>query len=249
VSRRPPGDPQTLRADRGAPLTVVDCTTGPPVPYRVAWDWQRDLVERRADGTIGDTVLLLEHPATHTLGRQADRANVLLDDEQLAARGIELVEVDRGGDVTHHGPGQLVGYPVLRLDGPRVVDHVRALEEVNLRVLAGYGLEGERVDGFTGVWVGTTKVTAIGVRVGRAWTTQHGWATNVHTDMDDFATIVACGITDPDRTVGSLATLGVTASVPDVATATVAAIGGTYGCTVRVVGPSDLGLLQPAPSG
>ena len=228
TSRRVPVTAAELRADRDAPLTVVDCTAGPPVPYATGWAWQRSLVERRRAGEVGDTVLLLEHPPTYTLGRQAERANVLLGDAELDARGIELVEVDRGGDVTYHGPGQLVGYPVVKLDGPRVVDHVRALERLNVAVLAEHGLDAGTIPGFTGVWVGSTKVTAIGVRVSGRWVTQHGWATNVHPSLDDFAGIVACGITDPDKSVGSLASLGVDVDVPAVAEATSRLLGEAY---------------------
>lgn len=244
--RRDPVPAVSLRADRDAPLTVVDCTAGPPVPYATGWAWQRELVARRRAGDVGDTVLLLEHPPTYTLGRQADRANVLLSDAELTARGIELVEVDRGGDVTHHGPGQLVGYPVVCLDGPRVVDHVRALEDLNVAVLAEHGLEAGTIPDFTGVWVGSTKVTAIGVRVTGRWVTQHGWATNVHTSMDDFAGIVACGITDPDKSVGSLATLGVDTTVPAVAAITTERLAALYDTAVRLVAPDEVGLAVPA---
>ena len=242
MSGRPPGDPRTIRATRDAPLRVVDLTAGPPVPYRTAWAWQRDLVERRAAGAIGDVVLLLEHPPTHTLGRKADPANLLLGEEQLAERGIEVLHVDRGGDITHHGPGQLVGYPILELSGPRVVDHVRAMEEVNIRLLRQYDLHGERVEGYSGVWVGSAKLTAVGVRVSRGWTTSHGWATNVSTSLEDFATIVACGIDDPDRTVGTLATLGVETTVRDAAARTAIALAGTYGCEIELLASADLGL-------
>lgn len=246
TSRRVPVTAAALRADRDAPLTVVDCTAGPPVPYATGWAWQRSLVERRRAGEVGDTVLLLEHPPTYTLGRQAERANVLLGDAELDARGIELVEVDRGGDVTYHGPGQLVGYPVVKLDGPRVVDHVRALERLNVAVLAEHGLEAGTIPDFTGVWAGSAKVTAIGVRVSGRWVTQHGWATNVHTSMEDFAGIVACGITDPAKSVGSLATLGVDTTVPSVAALTAERLAALYETTVEVVTPDDVDLAVPA---
>ena len=226
---RPRLAPSALRADRDRPLTVVDRTGGAAIPYRLAWRWQQDLVARRAAGEIGDTVLLLEHRPVFTMGRQADRANLLFDEGELAEHGIEVVEVDRGGDITYHGPGQLVGYPVLALDGPRVVDHVRALEELNIRLLAEHGVTGERVAGYTGVWCGTQKLTAIGVRVSTsAWVTQHGWATNVAPSMAHWQGIVACGIDDPDRTVGSLAGLGVTTDVPSLAALTTRVLGELY---------------------
>lgn len=223
-----------LRADRDAPITVVDRTGGAPVPYRLAWRWQRDLVARRAAGEIGDTVLLLEHRPTYTMGKQAARENILFSDAELDEHGIEVVDVDRGGDVTYHGPGQLVGYPIVALDGPRVVDHVRALEELNIRVLAQHGLTGERIPDYTGVWVGQTKVTAIGVRVSSGWVTQHGWATNVTPAMDHWNGIVACGITDEDKSVGSFASLGVDTTVTDVAAVTAEQLSKLYEVDVDV---------------
>ena len=226
--------PAALRADRDAPITVVDRTGGAPVPYRLAWRWQQDLVARRAAGEIGDTVLLLEHRPTYTMGTQASRDNVLFTDAELERHGIELVDADRGGDVTYHGPGQLVGYPIVRLDGPRVVDHVRALEELNIRVLDHHGLRGERIADYTGVWVGRTKVTAIGVRVSAGWVTQHGWATNVAPSMEHWGGIVACGITDADKTVGSLASLGVTTTATEVAAVTAHLVGELYEAPVSV---------------
>ena len=232
TTTRPRTAPRDLRANGDAPITVVDRTGGAPVPYRLAWRWQRELVARRAAGEIGDTVLLLEHRPTYTMGKQAAREHVLLSDGELAEHGIEVVDVDRGGDVTYHGPGQLVGYPVLQLDGPRVVDHVRALEELNIRLLDRYGLVGERIPHFTGVWVGREKVTAIGVRVSAGWVTQHGWATNVAPSTAHWDGIIACGITDEDKTVGSLASLGVATDVPDVAAHTTALLAELYATDV-----------------
>lgn len=232
---RPRRHPRELRATPDAPITVVDCTGGDPVPYDVAWAWQKKLVAQRAADEVGDTVLLLEHPPTYTMGKQAKRENVLFDDATLHARGITMIDVDRGGDVTYHGPGQLVGYPILRLDGPRVVDHVRALEALNIAVLAEHGLTGNRIPDFTGVWVGNTKVTAVGVRVSTAsYITQHGWATNVAPDFDDWAGIVACGITDEDKSVGSLTSLGIDTTVADIAAATVRSLGSLFECEVTV---------------
>jgi lipoyl(octanoyl) transferase len=231
-----------LRAEREAPVAVVRAGT---VPYRTAWDWQRALVERRQRREGRDVLLLLEHPPVYTLGRRADRSNVLLDDARLAARGIELVEVDRGGDVTYHGPGQLVGYPILRLAGTPVVDYVRALEEVLIRTLADLGVTGERSSGFTGVWVGERKVAAIGVRVAAGGVTSHGFALNVATDLDDFAGIVPCGIAD--RGVCSLVDLGVRTTVDEVADRVVAATAELFGATLDEVPLAELGLPTPAP--
>ncbi len=226
---RTPGDPRTLRADASSPITVVRAGM---VPYLTAWDWQRDLAARRAADEIGDVLLLLEHPRVYTLGRRADESNLVFDEAERARRGIELHRIDRGGDVTYHGPGQLVGYPLFRLDGPRVVDHVRALEEVNIRVAASAGIVGRRVDGFSGVWVGNRKVTAIGVHVTAGYVTTHGWATNVATDLADFSGIVPCGIDDPDKDVASLVSLGADTTVPQVIDATETAVADVFGATL-----------------
>ena len=239
---RPPGDPHTLRADADAPITVVRAGT---VPYLTAWDWQRDLAARRQAGEIGDVLLLLEHPRVYTLGRRADESNLVFDADERARRGIELHRIDRGGDVTYHGPGQLVGYPIFRLAGPRVVDHVRALEELNLRLLASYGIEGQRVDGFSGVWVGDVKVTAIGVHVTAGYVTTHGWATNVTTDLTDFGGIVPCGIDDPDKGVASLASLGADARVADATTRTEQEVADVYGADLVAAELTTLGLTAP----
>jgi lipoyl(octanoyl) transferase len=238
---RVPGDPTTLRADAGSPVTVVHAGR---VPYLLAWDWQRELAARRRDGEVGDVLLLLEHPRVYTLGRRADEDNLVFDDAERTRRGIEVHRIDRGGDVTYHGPGQLVGYPIWKLDGPRVVDHVRVLEEINLRVLADLGVTGERVTGFSGVWVGDAKVTAVGVHVSAGAVTTHGWATNVTTDLDDFAGIVPCGITD--RRVTSLAALGVDTDVERVAEHTERAVADVLATTVVHATPGELDLRAPA---
>lgn len=173
-----------------------------PVPYREAFDLQRALHERSAD----DHLLLLEHPHVYTLGRNADPAHVLAAPDSV---GADLVATDRGGDVTYHGPGQLVGYPIVSLPewraGQRdVVAYVRRLEDVLVGALADLGVEAGRVPGYTGVWVGGEKIAAIGVRVSRG-RTRHGFALNVDPDLAMFGHIVPCGI--PDRGVTSLARL------------------------------------------
>lgn len=236
---RTPGDPRTLRSDASAPITVVRPGT---VPYLTAWDWQRALAARRAADEVGDVLLLLEHPRVYTLGRRADDHNLVFDATERARRGIELHRVDRGGDVTYHGPGQLVGYPIFRLAGPRVVDHVRALEELNIRLAASYGITGQRVRGFSGVWVGLHKVTAIGVHVTADYVTTHGWATNVTTDLGDYDGIVPCGIDDPDKGVASLASLGADATVIDATDRTEAAVAAVFGATLVHADVASLGL-------
>jgi lipoyl(octanoyl) transferase len=157
---------------------------------------QEALVAKRRTGEAPDTLLLLEHPAVVTLGRAADPANVLLDRDRLARRGIELFETGRGGDVTLHSPGQIVGYPILALTGIRRDTHryLRDLEEVMIRAAADFGIVAGRVEGLTGVWVGGEKLGAIGVRVHSGWFTSHGFAFNVSNDLSLFDVIVPCGI-------------------------------------------------------
>lgn len=167
------------------------------VPYADALALQQEIVAARKSDTAPDTLLLLEHPHVITLGRAANRANVLADEETRARRGVELFETGRGGDVTYHGPGQLVGYPIINLAPDRcdVRKYVRDLEEVLIRTVADFGVEAERIAGLTGIWVGDEKLAAIGVRISR-WVTMHGFAFNVTTDLDYFSLIVPCGITD-----------------------------------------------------
>jgi lipoyl(octanoyl) transferase len=169
------------------------------VPYPEALALQRALVEDRKDGRVGDLLLLVEHPHVLTLGVRGDggRTHILADPSVLASRGIEVFETGRGGDVTYHGPGQVVGYPIIDLKPDRCDVHryVRDLEEVLIRTAADYGVTGTRVDGLTGVWVGREKLAAIGVRISR-WVTSHGFALNVGTRLDYFNLIVPCGIAD-----------------------------------------------------
>ena len=158
---------------------------------------QRALVEERRAGRIPDLLLLLEHPHVITLGVKADaaRSHLIATPELLAARRVEVHESGRGGDITYHGPGQLVGYPILDLHPDRcdVHKYVRDLEDVMLRTCRDFGVEAGRVTGLTGAWVGAEKIGAIGVRISR-WITSHGFAFNVTTDLDFFKLIVPCGI-------------------------------------------------------
>jgi lipoyl(octanoyl) transferase len=232
TTRRRPGlAPHELRADADAPLGTAQLGI---VDYREAWDLQRRLVDLRRTGEVGDLLLLLEHPAVYTMGKRTDRAHLLFDDTERARRGIDLVEVDRGGDITYHGPGQLVGYPILRLASIRgVVDYVRTVEEVLIRALARFGVVGQRSEGYTGVWVDDEKIAAIGVRVASGAITSHGFALNVAPPMDHFSGIVPCGITD--RGVTSLAAQGVNATVTDVAVAVTEAVGEVFVATLEAV--------------
>ena len=167
------------------------------VPYAEALALQQSLVDDRRAGRIDDTLLLLEHPHVITLGVRGGRTHVVASAETLAARGVEIHETGRGGDVTYHGPGQLVGYPILDLNPERrdVHRYVRDLEEVLIRTAADFGIDAGRVPGLTGIWVGNDKLAAIGVRIAR-WVTSHGFALNVSTDLDYFGLIVPCGIAD-----------------------------------------------------
>ena len=169
------------------------------VDYQAALDLQKELVEQRKLRLIPDQLLLLEHPHVITLGARNHNAssNVLETPEALARRGVALFETGRGGDVTYHGPGQLVGYPILELpiDRRDVHRYVRDLEEVLILAVADFGIAASRIPGLTGIWVGDHKLAAIGVRISR-WVTSHGFALNVSTDLTKFALIVPCGITD-----------------------------------------------------
>ena len=169
------------------------------VPYSEALQLQRELVEERRANRVPDLLLLLQHPPVITFGVKGDggRSNVLATNERLAELGIEISETGRGGDVTYHGPGQLVGYPILDLKPDRCDVHryVRDLEEVMIRVCADYGVAAGRIKGLTGTWIGNEKVGAIGVRISR-WITSHGFALNVNTNLDEFQLIVPCGISD-----------------------------------------------------
>ena len=189
------------------------------VDYATGLDIQRQLVEARHENRIGNTLVLLEHPPVLTLGRNSSRANILASDEFLAYRGVEIHEINRGGDVTYHGPGQLVGYPILDLrsivlssftpNNRRVgaVDYVRLLEESLIRALGDFAVPAQRIAGRTGVWtiaggsIPEKKIAAIGVHISRG-ISSHGFALNVTTDLRDFDLIVPCGISD--RTVTSL---------------------------------------------
>jgi lipoyl(octanoyl) transferase len=169
------------------------------VGYEEALALQRRLVEERRAERVSDLLLLLQHPPVITLGVKGDggRANIIATPERLDALGISVHETGRGGDVTYHGPGQIVGYPIvdLRPDRCDVHRYVRDVEDVMIRVCADYGVGAARIKGLTGAWVGVEKIGAIGVRISR-WITSHGFAFNVSTDLDHFRLIVPCGISD-----------------------------------------------------
>ena len=168
------------------------------VRYQDAWSEQIRQVEAVKQGSPEDRLLFVEHPHVVTLGRNSNEANLLAGPERLAELGIDLRPTDRGGDVTYHGPGQIVGYPILNLADWKkdVAAYMRALEEVVIRTLSDYGIDGERDDEATGVWVDGAKVAALGVHVSR-WVSSHGFALNVTTDLSYFEHIVPCGLKRP----------------------------------------------------
>jgi lipoyl(octanoyl) transferase len=193
------------------------------IAYAEGVERQKALVQQRQAGEIDDTLLFVEHPPVITLGvkTRGNFANIRADAAALAARGVEVHDTGRGGDVTFHGPGQLVGYPIIDLKPDRqdVHRYVRDLEEVLIRTAADFGLEAGRIQGYSGAWVGDRKLAAIGVRISR-WVTSHGFALNVTTDLAGFDLIVPCGITD--RGVTSLsALLGREVPMPEVEAAVV----------------------------
>jgi lipoate-protein ligase B len=170
-------------------------------PYERAWKLQHALVKARQEGRIDDILILLEHEPVITLGRMADARHVLASAEQLRQTGITVQRIERGGDATYHGPGQLVGYPILSLEEHYlgVSDYMHALEEVLIRTLADFGLPAERRKGNIGVWVRGAKIAALGARVERG-VTYHGFALNVTTNLAHFAFIVPCGLADAQVT-------------------------------------------------
>jgi lipoyl(octanoyl) transferase len=176
------------------------------VDYAEALDLQKEKVAQRQVGAIPDTLLLLEHPHVYTLGRNARRENLLVSVEWLASRGAQVFETDRGGDVTYHGPGQLVGYPILDLTQHRrdISWYMRSLEQILIYTARDFGIETGRSPDAPGVWVGNDKLAAMGVHLAR-WVTSHGFALNVNTDLRYFEWIVPCGL--HDKGVTSLAKL------------------------------------------
>lgn len=173
----------------------------PITPYSEVWDLQRSIFNGLLQNETEDTLILCEHPPVYTLGRVTEAANILFSNEELIKIGAEKFEIERGGDVTFHGPGQLVGYPLLILSHFKedLGWYLRALEEAIILTLENYGVKGFRIPGKTGVWVGEAgneeKICAIGIKVSR-WSTMHGFAFNINTDLSYFERIIPCGIAD-----------------------------------------------------
>lgn len=201
------------------------------LPYARGLELQESLVVARRRGEIADTLLMLEHPPVITLGRSSHPEHLLSDRDELRRKGVELFDCGRGGDVTFHGPGQLVGYPILALEGGERDAHgyLRKLEQALILAVSRFGVSAARIEGLTGIWVGDEKLAAIGVRLNSGWITSHGFALNVSTDLNGFSDIVPCGI--GDRGVTSLRRLlGATApsmdrTAAEVATALASALG------------------------
>lgn len=171
------------------------------IDYKTAWDLQKHIVDLRYMKEIDDVLLLLEHPHTYTLGKTAHRENLICDDEYLKKNHISVYDIDRGGDITYHGKGQIVGYPIFDLNDWVKDTHkyLRALEEVIIKTCADYNLHTERIPGLTGVWIDSRKIAAIGIKVSR-WITMHGFAFNINTDLNLYKGIIPCGITDKEVT-------------------------------------------------
>ena len=203
------------------------------IPYGEALALQSDLVARRRAGDIPDQLLLLQHPHVITLGTGSSRSHVLADESRRRDLGIDLVEVGRGGDVTYHGPGQLVGYPILDLKPDRkdLHQYLRDLEAVLVQALEGMGIRAERKPDLTGVWVEGRKIATIGVRVSSGWITSHGFALNVSNDLSFFETIVPCGIQDVSVTSVSQE-LGQPCGIADILGIVSEAFSGIFGLSI-----------------
>jgi lipoate-protein ligase B len=215
------------------------------VPYGIALELQGDLARRRIAGEIDeDVLLLLEHPPVVTLGRTAKGAHIVSTPDRLRARGVEVYEVERGGDVTFHGPGQLVGYPIFDLKRHRRDLHwyLRQVEEALIVALANTGIEAERNTGYTGVWTRGRKIASIGVHA-RDWVTWHGFALNVSTDLSFFDLIVPCGIPEVQMT-SVTRELGRATTMEHMSTLVVGAFGQVFGLEPRVA-PREI--LEAAP--
>ena len=171
------------------------------IDYKEAWDLQKSTFELRHNKKLPDIIFLLEHPHTYTLGKTADKKNLIGSDDFLSENKISVYDIDRGGDITYHGPGQIVGYPIIDLNEWRNDTHkyLRALEEVIIRTCSYYNITGTRVPKYTGVWIDNRKIAAIGIKVSR-WITMHGFAFNINTDLSLFSGIIPCGISDKEVT-------------------------------------------------
>jgi lipoyl(octanoyl) transferase len=171
------------------------------IDYKEAWDLQQEIHKKRVSGEVDDFLFLLEHPNTYTLGKTAHKENLIGSEDYLKKNQISVYDIDRGGDITYHGPGQIVGYPIIDLNNWYKDTHkyLRELEEVIITTCSDYELNSERNPKHTGVWIGDKKIAAIGIKVSR-WVTMHGFAFNVNTDLNLFNGIIPCGIQDKSVT-------------------------------------------------
>ena len=178
-------------------MSTLDIYELGTVPYEKALEYQENLLAKRITEEIRDSLILLEHPPTITTGRKGNTENLLVRKEYLEKHGISFIHSSRGGDITFHGPGQIVGYPILNLKnhGMDIRKHLRMIEKMIIRTLRDFDIEGRRIDGVTGVWVKRSKIASIGIAI-RKWVTYHGFALNVSTNLDYFELILSCGITD-----------------------------------------------------
>ena len=208
------------------------------VPYEEAFELQKRLVKMRAQDTINDTLILLEHPPVLTVTRKATLKNILVSPEELEEKGISLCHTNRGGDITYHGPGQLVGYPIMNLKahGKDLHGYVRNIEEIIIKLLMDYDITAHRDKSNPGVWVGEEKIAAVGIAVKSSWTTMHGFSFNINPDLSHYSLIVPCGISD--KGVTSLARLlGKTISRKDVCEKLIQHYGEVFNLTTREITP------------
>jgi lipoyl(octanoyl) transferase len=211
--------------------------------YRACWDLQRRLARARAEGAVPDLLLLTEHDHVYTIGRSGDDRHLLATGEELARTGVPVVHTDRGGDITYHGPGQLVGYPILDLTrhGSDLHLYLRMLEEAVIRTLLEFGISAGRHPSYTGVWTGGDKICAIGVKTSR-WITTHGFALNVQTDLSQFDRIIPCGIFEKGVTSMSVR-LGRDVMLEDVEPAIAGTIAAVFSSDIQWVTEDELDRL------
>lgn len=175
------------------------------IDYEKAWKLQQETAEARKNNLVPDQFFMLEHPHTFTLGKVAKKEHLVAGDAWLKENDVKIYEIDRGGDITYHGPGQIVGYPIIHLEEwiPDTHKYLRSLEEVLMRVCIRFGLSPSRNEKYTGVWIDNRKIAAIGIKISR-WVTMHGFAFNANTNLSLFNGIIPCGINEGDKTVTSL---------------------------------------------
>ena len=220
-------------------MNIVVCRLG-RTRYGEAWELQRRVFDRCVRGAADDTLLLTEHEPVYTIGKGGDQNHLLASDEELSKDGTEVFRIDRGGDITYHGPGQIVGYPILNLQHhtPDIHKYLRDLEEVIIRTLTRFDIRGEREPDLTGVWVKGEKIAALGVRVSK-WVTMHGFALNVNTDLQRFARIIPCGIFHKGVT-SMEQLLGRRILLAEVETTLTESFSDVFGCTPVAITPDAL---------